>query len=181
MQQEVTYILNFMSKHCQSALHAPCFSLMHAVWCVITCWFEVHRHNERIYEKDVSSCVLSAVDWLAGPAPVCQGNEVKMRGHPGSALHHLRGPKKGSSPTCIWLAAKPKENTCWWGWGDGGLGRPPPPPALHGEMWGPGQSQRTNTAKQLLNTASFLKTRLIIDLAAGKQRASSVLKSSELP
>ncbi len=113
-------IPNLMSKHCQSSLHAAWILLMHALWYVITCWFEVHRHSEQIYEKDVVSCMLSAVDWLAGLALF-----VKVMSWRWGDTQERAPPPQGTqeelSPTCNWLAAKPKENTCWWGWG---LGRP---------------------------------------------------------
>ncbi len=151
LQQEVTNIPNLMSKHCQSSLHAAWILLVHALWYVITCWFEVHRHSERIYEKDVVSCVLSAVDWLAGPALF-----VKVMSWRWGDTQERAPPPQGTqeelSPTCNWLAAKPKENTCWWGWG-AGPSCPPPPTSLYGEMWGPEQSQRTNIAQQFLNTS----------------------------
>lgn len=91
---------------------------------------------------------------ISRAGPVCQSNEVKVKGHPGSTLHHLRGPKRGSGPTCKWLAAKPKENTCWWAWG---AGTPCPHRCFYSTM------ERDGKFKDKRNK-TILKIRLLIEL-----------------
>ncbi len=176
LQQEVTNIRNLMSKHCQLSLHAAWFLLMHALWYVITCWFEVHRHSERIYEKDVVSCVLSAVDWLAGPALFVKVMRWRW-GDTQGARSTTSGDPRGAQPHLQLISCQAQRKHVLMrmrGW----AALPSPTNVTLWRNVGARAKSKNKHSTTILK--HILKTRLLTDLAAVREHARSVLKSSEL-